>query len=219
MDIDGADISDANKELLKLIQQIQKAGLSTEKFGQKIKDVFQKDLKNLTDEEIKALGDFGGMIGDQIFSIASALEELGKESGNGQLEALGRQISELGDVVNSVAQGFQAGGWVGGLIAGIGSLATKVIESIAEAEAATQRAAEKAIEYAATLQGIKFDNLMKSHGTIFGSDDYGKMIDAAKEAAKYQEQALKATEAIGVSMDEKGSYLLNVVIRISKIRN
>jgi hypothetical protein len=210
MDIDGVDISEANKELLKLIQQIQKAGLSTEKFGQKIKEVFQKDLKNLTDEEIKALGEFGGMIGDQILSIASALEELGNVSGNGQLEALGRQISDLGDVVNSVAQGFQAGGWIGALIAGIGSLATKVIDSITEAEVATQRAAEQAIEYAARLQEIQFDNLMKSHETIFGSDEYGKMLDAAKEAARYQENALKATESIGVSTKEKFEELYNL---------
>lgn len=207
MDFDGVDISEANKELLKLIQQIQKAGLSTEKFGETIKQIFKGDLKELSSEQMQALGELGQMVGEQILSIASALSELGQASGNSQLEPLGNQISDLGDAVNNIAQGFKSGDWIGGLIAGIGSLATKVVQGMAEAEQATQNAAEKAIEYADRIKEIEFDNLMKSSETIFGVNEYQKMIDAAKEAVKYQEEVQKNVDAIGVSKQDKFDFM------------
>ena len=199
-------IDKTNQDLLRLIQQIQKAELSTEDFGEAVKKVFSGDLENLAEEEAKALMELGKMVSQQIMNIAASLQELDEATGNDQLASFAKGLQDVGDVANSVMQGFATGGIAGAIIGGVGSLATKVIGYITEAELATQRANEAARQYAADLKAIEFDNIMGGFDTVFGTDDFGKAKEAMRLAKQYADDIKKTSDSVQVSQDDKTAY-------------
>lgn len=199
-------ISETDQDLLRLIQSIQKAELSTEDFGEAVKKVFSGDLENLTEEEAKALMKLGKMVSQQIMGIAASLQELGEATGDDQLVSFAKGLQDVGDIANSVMQGFQAGGIAGAIIGGVGSLASKVIGFITEAELATQRANEAARQYAADLKAIEFDNLIEGFDSVFGESSYSKMLKAYELAKRYAEDIKNTSDSVQVSQDDKTAY-------------
>lgn len=187
----GKPISEADQELLRLIQSIQKAGLSTEDFGKIIKKVIGGDLKNLTKEEAEELmsmvQSYMGEIQKLITSISEFAEAIGSEKLQGAMNGIVESMNILGSVADKLAKGD----WIGAIISGVTSLASKVMEAVSAEYALNDAIAE-------TRNEILLLNSQKAINegveSIFGTDDYKKFQNAYDEVVKAHATAIKDLE-------------------------
>ena len=177
-------IKDADLELLKLIQSIQNAGLSTEEFGKVVNKVFEGDLENVTKELKESFLELGKLAVSQIRNILSALGDLADASGDRDLKETVGFLQDSADVISSAVQGFATGGWIGAIIGGIGTLAEKLINVAAEAERVRQEMKEMEYEFKEFMEEFERTNLLESFSGMFGSAEFNRYLASVGEAKK-----------------------------------
>lgn len=187
----GKPISEADQELLRLIQSIQKAGLSTEDFGKIIKKVIGGDLKNLTKEQAEELmamvQSYMGEIKNLMTSIADFAETIGDEELQGAMNGITDSMEILGSVADKLAKGD----WIGAIISGVTSLASKVMEAVSAEYALNDAIAETRNEMLLLNSQKRINAGVES---IFGEDDYKKFQNAYDEVVKAHATAIKDLE-------------------------
>lgn len=168
----GTPLTEAQQGFLKLRQAVGKAGGSFDDFAGVVKSLADKGLKNLSDEEKKLLLDLGRFAVDNISQVADAVIGLAEATGDEGLAGAISDIQDIGEVADSVIQGFQQGGWIGAAIAGVTSVATKMLEA-ETAAAQLRRAIAKARE---EFRVSNFENaLSEGVETLFGENTWKKV--------------------------------------------
>lgn len=186
----GEPIDDATQGVLNLIQQIQKAGLSTKKFGYIIKKVFSGDLAKLTQEEGEALlsmvQSYVGEISDLLDSVAEYAEAIG----NDELQGAMKGISEAADILSNVASKVAQGDYIGAAISWVTSLASTILDAASATAELNNRIREAQTE----ARVLASENAINEGvEPVWGTDDYRKFTNAYDEAVKAHK---KATEDI-----------------------
>lgn len=191
LEVLGTPIDEATQSTLKLSQQIQKAGLSTEKFGSVVKKVFEGDLKNLAEEEGKALASMVMDYLDQLSKLFETIGEYAQTAGNDTLKEAANGLTEVMDVLGPMAQKFASGDWVGGIISGVTALASKIFQALN-----AQEQLARAIEETAIQQRILNSEyaIMDGVSGAFGEDSFKKFTNAYKEATKAYQDVQKDIE-------------------------
>ena len=174
-----------------LKQDIANAGLNIDTFVTKVKEAFASIAEEIDDEMLKKIVSLGKLIGEQVVAIASSLKELGSASGNEDISSLANTISELADSFGSVIDGFKSGGVIGGVVAGVTTLATKIIDAVT-----AQERLARAIEETATQQRILNSEyaIMEGVEGIFGEDSFRKFTNAYEEATEAYKDVQKDLE-------------------------
>lgn len=168
-----------------LIKQLDAAELSLEDFAKEVAEAFAKIGENIDDELLKKIVDLGKVAAQQVLNIASALGELAQQSGNSSLAKISDTIGEIGDVFSAALDGFKSGGVAGGIIAGVGTIATKLIEAASAAAEMRNQLALASVEYQNTINEIRYANIQEAFDNLFGSNNFGKFkadLDEAKDA-------------------------------------
>ena len=187
----GKPISEADQEMLKLIQNIQKAGLSTKDFGDVIKKVIGGDLKNLTKEEGEALLGMVESYMGEIQNLMSSIVDFAEAIGNEELEGAVNGIAESMEILGSVADKLAKGDWVGAIISGVTSLATTVMDAVTAQYALNDAIAETRNEMLLLNSQNAINEGVES---IFGTDDYKKFQNAYDEIIKAHATAINDLE-------------------------
>lgn len=191
MEIDGTPIDESTKSMLILIQSIQKAQLSTKAFGDTVKKVFQGDLKNLTEEQAKALSEMIKSYMEEIGGLFQTIGEYAEVIGDDGLLGAINGISESMDILGSVAEKLAKQDWVGAIISGVTSLANTVINALTAQEELNKAIAETRNE----LRLLASQNAIKENvESIFGTDEYKQFANAYEEAVKAHKKALEDIE-------------------------
>ena len=187
----GQTISDADMSVLRLVQSIQKAKLSTVDFGKTIKKVIGGDLKNLTEEEAEAfmsmVKSYMGDVQDMMSSVASYAEAIGNE----ELQGAVNGIAEAMDILGSMADRLAKGDWIGAIISGVTSLVSVIFDAVS-AEEELNKAIRKTREEMRVLVAEKA--IMEGVESVFGTDDYKKFQNAYDKAVEAHGQAIKDIE-------------------------
>lgn len=191
IEIDGTSISEANKEMLLLIQSIQKAGLSTEKFGDTVKKVIKGDIENLTKEEAEALfslvEDYLGEMEKMLSSISDYAEAIGNDELQGAINGIQEAMSILGSIADRLAKGD----WVGAIVSGVTSLVSVVFKAATAQAELNSRIAETREE----MKLLAAQNAINEDvETVFGTNDYKKFLNAYDLAVKAHKEAIKDIE-------------------------
>lgn len=181
LDVLNMPIDEATQSTIKLVQQIQQAGVSTDKFGGVIKKVFSGDLKKLTEEEGKVLAN---LVMDYLGELSSLFETIGEYAqvaGKDSLKEVANGITEVMDVLGPMAQKFAEGDWLGGIISGVTALTSKIFEALT-----AQEQLARAIEETAIQQRILNSEYAIMDGVegSFGTDSFKKFTNAYEEATK-----------------------------------
>ena len=183
-------IDASTQAVLNLIQQIQQAGLSTEKFGDVIKKVFEGDLKELTEEEGKLLSEMIEGYLDEMRGLFESVGDFAEKIGSDKLQGAMNGIAQSMEILGGVADKLAKGDWIGAIISGVTSLAEVILNA-----AAAQEELKRAIAETRNEMQLLASEKAIAEGTesIFGIDDYKKFQNAYDEAVKAHK---KATEDI-----------------------
>lgn len=187
----GLVIDDTTKSALKLTRQIQKAGLSTDEFGEIIKKVIGGDLKNLTEEQMKSLMEMVESYMSEMKGLLSSIADYAEAIGNDELQGAINGIAQAMDIMGSMADKLSKGDWIGAIVSGITSMASVVLDA-ATAEAELNRAIAETRNELRLLASQNAIN--EGVESIFGIDEYKQFTNAYDEAVKAHEQALKDIE-------------------------
>jgi GH24 family phage-related lysozyme (muramidase)/uncharacterized membrane protein len=187
----GQTISDADMSVLRLVQSIQKAKLSTTDFGKTIKKVIGGDLKNLTEEEAEAfmsmVKSYMGDVQDMMSSVASYAEAIGSEELQGAVNGL----AEAMDILGSMADRLAKGDWIGAIISGITSLASTIMEAVTQEYALNDAIAQTRNEIALLNSQKRINGGVES---IFGDDEYKRFQNAYDEVVSAHAKAIDDIE-------------------------
>lgn len=187
----GKTISDADMSVLRLVQSIQKAKLSTVDFGETIKKVIGGDLKNLTEEEADAfmsmVKSYMGDVQEMMSSVASYAEAIGDEELHGAVKG----IAEAMDILGSMAERLAKGDWIGAIISGVTSLASTIMEAVSQEYALNDAIAQTRNEIALLNSQKRINAGVES---IFGDDDYKKFQNAYDEVVSAHAKAIADLE-------------------------
>lgn len=187
----GLVIDDTTKSALKLTRQIQKAGLSTDEFGEIIKKVIGGDLKNLTEEQMKSLMEMVESYMSEMKGLLSSIADYAEAIGNDELQGAINGIAQAMDIMGSMADKLSKGDWIGAIVSGITSMASVVLDA-ATAEAELNRTIAETRNELRLLASQNAIN--EGVESIFGIDEYKQFTNAYDEAVKAHEQALKDIE-------------------------
>lgn len=181
-------------------------------FGASIKKVFDsfksgdKSVEG-TKNKIDALSAAFGTLQSFGNQAVGLLQAMSKEEGDAASSAA-NSISAVMDIAGSTLQGFQQGGIIGGAIAFVTSVATKIFESEKAHQAALKKIQDEKIaqqkEYNDSL--MKQNDLLKNAETIFGTDKYGQAIGYASVADKFRNASNKANANLSGATVQTGSH-------------
>ena len=184
--------------LKKELQELAAAGLQDTEEFRKLDEASRKlgrDLNNFDKNFNRSLDPMRTFqVASTLKQVARSIDEIGKASGNANLEKTGQFVNALADGV----QGFVQGGWIGVLVAGIGETITRVtelFEATEKLDKAMENAKIKAFsnEISELLKNKPIDN-------VFGED----VISNVDNALKAMEKAEDALEGIHVSQKKLG---------------
>lgn len=169
-----------------------------------------KDLKALfatgktagdTAKKIADIGESASASADRIGTLTGQLSEMFEAMGNSSMSEAMNGAQDVMSSISNIGQGFAKGGIIGGIGAAVGEAAgwiSKAFQANARHKAALKEIMNEAIsqqrEYNLLLmeQNIEYEKGI----TIFGSDTYGKAINAIsvmKDAYKQLQTAIKGT--------------------------
>ena len=185
---------EATQKTLRLMQAVQKTKASFEDFSDAVGKIVKGRLKDLTEEEKKALLSFGQFAVDCVSQVINALEKLGEATSSRQLSDLAQGFNEAAKAIKSVMEGFKQGGPLGAVIAGVASLATWAIEgatAIAELDGAI-------VQARMDMERLNFEmSLSEGVSSIFGDNEIRKIQNATKgieEATKAMDELQKRSK-------------------------
>lgn len=187
----GVAVSEADRGIVRLVQSIQKAKLSTEDFGETIKKVIGGDLRNLTEEEAEAfmsmVKSYMSDVKDMMSSVASYAEAIGNEDLQGAVNGIAQSM----DILGSIADRLAKGDWIGAIISGVTSLTSTILDAVSQQYALNDAIAETRNEIALLNSQKRINEGVES---IFGTDDFGKFQNAYDEVTKAHADAIKDLE-------------------------
>lgn len=184
-------IGEADQAMIRLIQSIQKANLSTKDLSDTIKKIMRGDLKELTEEEAKALMTMVKSFMSEMDGLMSSISDYAESIGNEELQGSMNGISESMSILGSVADKLSQGDWVGAIISGVTKLASVAFEAASAQNELNAAIAETRNEMA-LLNSQK--SLNEGVESVFGTDDFKKFQNAYDEAVKAHQDAIKDIE-------------------------
>lgn len=181
-----------NEEIAKLTEELEglnKAG-EAKGFKQSIKDW----AKSLSASDIAGYLD----------GIAGGLEKIGEVAGNEGLSNAGEAISGIGNAVSNIAQGAASGGWIGAVIAAVGTIAEEVINVIAANEEL-----KSAIRQANLDKWVEDQKRSMETSGIFGDDAVARVnasIQVMNNASEKLKGMYSEMEKQAIDRTRKSSY-------------
>ena len=181
-----------NEEIAKLTEELEglnKAG-EAKGFKQSIKDW----AKSLSASDIAGYLD----------GIAGGLEKIGEVAGNEGLSNAGEAISGIGNAVSNIAQGAASGGWIGAVIAAVGTIAEEVINVIAANEEL-----KSAIRQANLDKWVEDQKRSMETSGIFGDDAVARVnasIQVMNNASEKLKGMYSEMEKQTIDRTRKSSY-------------
>lgn len=199
------------EDLIKKIQAL---------FGEKLDNATTEKVKALS-KAIKDTSSYMKTLGEDVMKLGESFENNGvKRLGNMlmQFEELAKILTEcdalmqtmfapLKDVTEEAADGVEKvsetadslmkSGDIITLIAKIAiSLFSNVVDGIVETQAALHEAEMAAIQFGNAMDNIAYNEMMESHKSILGADEYRQAADAMKQASLYMQSALDTAERV-----------------------
>ena len=171
----------------KLRDRIYEAGLVLSDFRKLTKAEWEELKEEAKEELLKKVGNVLKMFIGLVSDVAAELGELADATGNSELARFAEGFREAADVMGSVVQGFQKGGAIGAVIAGVGAVATKMIQAATEAARLNAQIREireesRKMRYETMLsEGV--DSIFGSN-TLKGIDNAKKTLDEIKKAIR-----------------------------------
>lgn len=199
------------EDLIKKIQAL---------FGEKLDNATTEKVKALS-KAIKDTSSYMKTLGEDVMKLGESFENNGvKRLGNMlmQFEELAKILTEcdalmqtmfapLKDVTEEAADGVEKvsetadslmkSGDIITLIAKIAiSLFSNVVDGIVETQEALHEAEMAAIQFGNAMDKIAYNEMMESHKSILGADEYRQAADAMKQASLYMQSALDTAERV-----------------------
>lgn len=171
--VDSNDVNEIkrlNAEIAKLKKQLEEIGVKSSNIS------FLDSIKqNIQDVDLNDITDF-------LNDISGVLTEIGKSTGNDAIKEAGEAIYGIGNAVSNIAQGAATGGWIGAVIAAVGTIAKEVGSVISENEKL-----KKSIKKARLDKWV--DDMQDEMNTsfMFGDDEINKVnksIDVIRKATE-----------------------------------
>lgn len=186
-------------------EAVQKNPFAT--LAKNLKDLFAAGASDdKTEKKLAKLGESAAASADMIGGLAGSLSDMFAAMGNNELAGAMDTVQGIMSAVSNIGEGFAKGGIVGGITSVVSGVAS--LFSMANAAAERHREALKAIQKDQIAQQREYNlllleqNLLYEKGTtIFGTDEYGK----AMNAIEVYKQALAAlNEALAGNDAQKG---------------
>jgi len=180
-------------------------------FGVSIKnvfDAFKSGDKSVdgTKKKIDSVSNAFSTMQSFAGQATSVLNAMSKEEGDAASSAA-KSIGAVMDVAGSTLQGFQQGGIIGGAVALVSSVATKIFE----AEKAHQQALKEIQENKISQQKeyndllIEQNKLLKDADTVFGKNSFGQAKGYVQQYLSYLQQAQKSIDNLSSAKVVTGS--------------
>lgn len=124
-------------------------------------------------------------------NMVAAMREYGEASGNSQIIAQAEALGALADNLSSAAGGAASGGWIGAIVGGASNLLSQFVDSLVRGKAYAVMLKNSLEDVASAAKKVNYERLMseESHTNYFGTDTYGKYLNAV-EAAHEAERLL-----------------------------
>lgn len=147
------------------------------------------------EEELDKKAVAAQLVADGINMIADSVSRLGEAMGDESMKDMGAALSDLGNIANSMIEGFKSGDWLGAILAGATTVLTGIFDAIVESIAATEQYKESIKSLHETFRQLALDKQMTDGlDSIFGVDkakqvdNYLKVMD---EVSKHQTTLLE----------------------------
>lgn len=182
-------LPESSMEMLRFMVAMKKAGLTVDDLGEKINSALRKGLKDLDDEEKKALASFAKYTAKQIISLADSFERLGEATENAHLAQTAKDFAAIAKTVQAAAEGFKTGGWIGAIVGTLVSVTDQIVNAAAVAAEKERELRDAIRDVQKEVKAAHFDNIL-SNGvdSIFGSDFVGKIRNAVDGLSMVREQ-------------------------------
>ena len=114
------------------------------------------------------------------------MREYAEASGDSELLEQSEAIGALADNISAAAQGLASGGWIGAIVGGASNLLSQLISSLTsgKAQAVALKKALQEVEIAAKNANTELLLSGENREMIFGTDAYGKYLDAIEAYRK-----------------------------------
>ena len=172
-------------ELIRLRKALKDTGLSFDTLNEKIQTAVKKGLKNLDEEEEKAILKLGKYVAKQVLDLADAFRELGEATGNGSLAFAADSFSKMADVAKNTIEGFKQGGAIGGIIGAVFSMGKIIVSNITESQRESARIAESLRDAAIAYEQAADAMAVASKANVFGVNGMGQFREYVRIAEKY----------------------------------
>jgi len=169
--------------LLAIIPDLERINELIEQFKNKDVDKAQGEK---TEKNVRAWK----QLAKNIVSSSKALKEFASASNNHALAGMAQAVSDIGELVTNVAEGFRTGAELGAVVAGVTTIANFILK--AATEAAQLRAELEKIKTEQLLSAI--DDRISQTTTIFGDSWLGKIRATRKEIKDLAEDIRKLSE-------------------------
>jgi len=173
-------------QTIRLWKALKDTGLSFDTLNEKIQTAVKKGLKNLDEEEEKAILKLGKYVAKQVLELADAFRELGEATGNGSLEFAADSFSKMADVAKNTIEGFKQGGAWGAVIGAVFSMGKIIVSNIAESQRESARIAESLRDAAIAYEQAADAMAVASKANVFGVNSMGQYREYVKIAEKYK---------------------------------
>ena len=196
-------------QLVRFIKSINDAGISFDTLNEKIQSAINKGLKQLDEEEMKAVTKLAKYAAKQVLELASAFDELADATQNSNLRDAADSIQRIGDFASSVAQGFQQGGVYGAALGAVVSMVTMILSDVAEGEKSATQAAENARKAEMAYQKMLDDKEISRSKTIFGTNEIAQFKSYTSILKRYGDFLNELRDAFKESHFGEGLIYLN----------
>lgn len=154
------------------------------------KSVLEKDiLKNGLNQGANALANGIAFAGEK-------MKELAEATGDVKLGEMADQVSAMGNVLQSAAQGLSSGGWIGAAVGAFQSIVTQIVDGIISAKAEMKELEDNANDFEDSLResSMLFDP--SQNESIFGENKMAKMRDVLKASQDFANEYKSTIEEI-----------------------
>ncbi len=110
------------------------------------------------------------------------MRQYAEASGDTKLIEQAEIFGAIADNITSAAEGFKSGSWIGAIIGGGSNLLSGFINSVTAAKAQAVKLKQALDDIATAAKNANYEMLMsgESRETYFGTDSYGKFLDAVE---------------------------------------
>lgn len=187
------------------VEDLRRASVQKNPFAALVKDLkaLFATSKNARDtaKKIADIGESASASADRIGTLTGQLSEMFEAMGNSSMSEAMNGAQDVMSSISNIGQGFAKGGIIGGIGAAVGEAAgwiSKAFQANARHKAALKEIMNEVISQQREYNLLLMEqNLEYEKGiTIFGSDTYGKAVNAIsvmRDAYKQLQTAIKGT--------------------------